>query len=167
MCDDGVGPFVVASLHDQLLPQENLQLVNGSTVPELYWDEIAAFYPDHVIIVDAAEMQAAPGIVEIVEKDHMQTCLPLSSHALPITVTVDWIATAVPNTDIFLLGIQPEIVTLAEETLEIMGNDDLFFEEVESDPLKPFFRFRLTPLVESAALNIVKTLRMILESHSP
>ncbi len=164
MRDDGVGPYVTSSLHEILPPLQAVKLVNGGTVPEMYREEIAAFHPSHLLIVDAADMQAEPGTIKIVEQKQMRGCLPTSSHCLPMTLVVDWIKTELPDLDVFLLAIQPESIDVVDEELELAGDGKEFFDAIENDPLKPFFRYNFTPKVEVAVNNVVHVLDKILRT---
>ncbi|HMF32866.1 MAG TPA: hydrogenase maturation protease [Candidatus Lokiarchaeia archaeon] len=165
MRDDGVGPYVVSAIHEQVPEIANVMLVNGSTVPEFYRQEIAEFHPDHIAIIDAADMKEAPGTLSIVENTQMRAFLPVSSHGLPLTLTIDWILNELPGTDIFLLGVQPESIGIVDDDLELAGYDEEFLNEVEEDPLKPFFRFTLTPPVKDAAEKLTQMLMQILEQR--
>ncbi len=158
MRDDGVGPYMTSRLHEILPVSPAIKLVNGGTVPELYREEIVAFHPAHLIIVDAADMQAEPGTIKIVEQVQMRGFLPVSSHSLPMTLVVDWIKTELPDVDVFLLAIQPEKIDLVDEDLELAGDGKDFFDAVEEDPLKPFFRFSFTPKVDAAVKRMVQDL---------
>jgi hydrogenase 3 maturation protease len=164
MRDDGVGPYVISTLHEILPTSQAVKLVNGSTVPEMYRDEIVAFHPAHLLIVDAANMQMEPGTVRIVELQQMKGYLPTSSHSLPMTLVVDWIKTELPDTDVFLLAIQPESIDLVDEDLELAGEGGDFFDAVEEDPLKPFFRFKFTPKVDIAVKQVTQYLTKILKT---
>ncbi|OLS13304.1 MAG: hydrogenase maturation protease HycI [Promethearchaeota archaeon CR_4] len=164
MCDDGVGPYVVSTLHELLPPLNTVKLINGSTVPEMYREEIVAFQPTYLVIIDAAEMKSEPGTVKIVEKEHMRGFLPTSSHMLPMTLVVDWIQTALPDVDIFLLAIQPASINLVDDNLELVGDGEDFFNAVEDDSLKPFFRFIFTPKVDAGVKIVVETLSKLLKN---
>ena len=164
MCDDGVGPYVASTLHELLPPLNNVKLINGSTVPEMYREEIVAFQPAHLVIIDAADMKSEPGTVKIVEKESMRGFLPTSSHMLPMTLVVDWIQNELPDVDVLLLAIQPASIHQVEEDLELAGDGDAFFDAVEEDPLKPFFRFSFTPKVDVGVKNVVQTLSKLLKT---
>ncbi len=162
MRDDGVGPYVTSSLHEMLLASPAVKLVNGATVPEMYREAIVAFHPAHLLIVDAADIEAEPGTVRIIEPKQIREFLPVSSHALPMTLVVDWIKTELPDVDVFLLAIQPESIDLVDEDLELAGDGKDFFDAVEEDPLKPFFRFTFTPKVDAAVRRVVHDLAKLL-----
>ncbi len=164
MRDDGVGPYVTSTLHEMLPNSQEVKLVNGGTVPEMYREEIVAFHPAHLVIVDVASMKAEPGTVRIVEQQQMKRLLPTSSHSLPMTLVVDWIKTELPDTDVFLLAIQPESIDLVDEDLELAGEGGDFFDAVEEDPLKPFFRYNFTPKVEAAVKRVVQDLAKFLRT---
>ncbi len=164
MRDDGVGPYVTSSLHELLPTSPVVKLVNGGTVPEMYREEIVVFHPAHVLIVDAAEMYAEPGTIKIVEQEKMRGFLPISSHSLPMPLVIDWIKTELPGVDVFLLAIQPESIAVVDEDLELAGDGNEFFDMVEEDPLKPFFRFTFTPKVYAAVKRVVQDLAKLLRT---
>ncbi len=124
----------------------------------MYREEIVAFQPVHLLIVDAADMRAEPGTIKILEQKQMLGYLPTSSHTLPMSLVVDWIKTQLPAVDVLLLAIQPESINLVEEDLELAGDGEDFFDAVENDPLKSFFRFSFTPKVEKAVEQLIRVL---------
>ncbi len=79
----------------------------GSSAPENCTGPIRAQAPSHLVIVDAADIGAEPGAVTLLERDDISG-ITFCTHALPLNIIVDYIATSGPELDVFLIGIQPQ-----------------------------------------------------------
>ncbi len=83
----------------------NVKVFLAGTVPESVTGPIRRYKPDHVLLLDAADMGARPGTVAIVHADEVQARL-LSTHALPLSVVMEFLAEDA-KTQVTLVGIQP------------------------------------------------------------
>jgi hydrogenase 3 maturation protease len=111
--DDGIG----ACLADRLQGNVNATVVNAGDVPENYLGPVAAARPEVVVIVDAAELGAAPGEIAIVEVNELGAEYPrstrrvaggaaLSTHNASLSLFIKVLQSEI-QTDVFLLGVQP------------------------------------------------------------
>lgn len=100
--DDGIGPC----LADRLQGNVSATVVNAGDVPENYLGPVAASRPEVVVIVDAAELGAAPGEIAIVEVNELAGRAALSTHNASLRLFIKVLQSEI-QTDVFLLGVQP------------------------------------------------------------
>ena len=108
--DDFVGMVVVKRLGRARLSR--VHLIETGEVPESYLGVVENIHPTHVLIVDAAEMDAPVGSVKLVSPGKIAG-LSLSTHALPLSVVSDYLA-SMTKAKIALLGIQPKAIDFGE-----------------------------------------------------
>lgn len=99
--DDGIGPWIAHRLQ-----AEGWHAIDCFTVPENYTGEIKRLRPQHVVIVDAADMDLQPGDTRIVPRDKTGSAT-FSTHAMPLSVFIDYLG-EVTDAVITLIGIQPQ-----------------------------------------------------------
>ncbi len=129
--DDGAGVALVERLQEAFPPARypGLLLCPGETAPENFTGKIKAFQPDHILVLDAADLGLAPGTVA--EINHRDVGGPtFCSHMLPLRVMIDYLAVET-GADITLLGLQPQSIA---------------------------FDAPMTPVVEAAVAELTKTL---------
>ena len=108
--DDFVGMAVVRRLERARL--SHVHLIETGEVPESYLGVVENIHPTHVLIVDAAEMDAPVGSVKLVSPEKIAG-LSLSTHALPLSVVSEYLA-SMTKAKIALLGIQPKAIDFGE-----------------------------------------------------
>jgi hydrogenase 3 maturation protease len=106
MGDDGAGPMLARKIEDA--PLQDWDLLDAGNVPENFLHRIREMRPKRVIIVDAADMDLAPGEIAVVDKDGIAGLFLMTTHTLPLTYVMEAIAEFVPT--VGLIGIQPELV---------------------------------------------------------
>ena len=92
---------------DQWCHLSQIKIINGGIIPEQRLEEILAFNPDIIFLLDAMQTNAAPGTVELLEEDRMRMYLPISTYSLPIPVFLDRVRKFLPEVLIYLIGICP------------------------------------------------------------
>ncbi len=102
--DDAVGLVVVRDL--KKFSGANLSVFDGQTMPEMFIKPICEIKPSHVLIVDAAELQAEPGKWRLLSKDEIDTGL-FTTHAIPATDIAKEIEQRC-GAQVGFLGIQPK-----------------------------------------------------------
>jgi hydrogenase 3 maturation protease len=102
--DDGAGPLLAALL--QATPAAGWTLVDGEASPENHTHQVRALSPDLVLIVDAAEMQLAPGEVRLLDETCVAAHFLVTTHAIPLNFLIASLKETVPA--IVFLGIQPK-----------------------------------------------------------
>ncbi|MCS7259027.1 MAG: hydrogenase 3 maturation endopeptidase HyCI [candidate division WOR-3 bacterium] len=106
--DDGIGSIVAQEL--KKYESDNLIVYDCETTPENYIDKVISNNPDWVIFIDACNFNAPVGSFRLFEEKEVSKLSGafVSTHTLPLTVSVALIKTNLPHTRISLLGIQPE-----------------------------------------------------------
>jgi len=103
--DDYVGVRIVQELRGGTSP--NVLLVECETVPEGYTNDIIAFNPTHVLLVDAALIGLPPGGIELRGSEGLPAEATLSSHTLPIGLLCEGID-RLGHAKISLILVQPK-----------------------------------------------------------
>ncbi|MCF2137316.1 MAG: hydrogenase maturation peptidase HycI [Candidatus Thorarchaeota archaeon] len=107
--DDGLGPFVVTSLH---LSHPSLMIENVGSVPEAFARPIAEFGADRVILVDAADMRKPVGHTELITKDRIGG-IAISTHHMPLSFLMLYLEQETGAKTV-LLGVQPQNIDFGE-----------------------------------------------------
>ncbi len=103
--DDAAGVLVVRALRSLLGNQPQLLLIEAGVAPEAFSGPLRRFAPDWVLLVDAAEMGAAPGSVECVDW-RLADGLSATTHTLPPTMLAKFLMAEL-GCQVALIGIQP------------------------------------------------------------
>jgi len=101
--DDGIGPYILTQLENQVPTQ--IELINVGTVPENFINLLIEKHPEFILLIDAALMQAEPGTIRLIDKDNIGG-IAFSSHQLPLTFFIEYLESNIATT-ILVLGIQP------------------------------------------------------------
>lgn len=108
--DDAVGPFIADKLKNT-----DVEVIDCGTTPENYTSVVKKINPKKLIIVDAVEMELAPGQIRIVPKEKIGV-MTISTHGIPISVLIGYLEQHVKN--IIFIGIQPK--TMSGEITDIV-----------------------------------------------
>jgi hydrogenase 3 maturation protease len=109
--DDIAGLLVTRQLAAANHPK--LHVLIGGTAPENLTGEIKKLKPSHLLIVDAADLKAAPGTVQLLTPDRIGG-YSFSTHALPLKVLVDFINQDHPCTTL-IIAIQPQALGFGQK----------------------------------------------------
>jgi len=120
----GARRIAVVGIGDELLPIDRLGMIAArkiekvhipgirvflaGTMPESITGPLREFHPEHVLLIDAADMGALPGTVAIIQPGRIRASL-FSTHALPLSAVMEFIKKDI-KTNVTLIGIQPETV---------------------------------------------------------
>ena len=103
--DDGAGVVVAEMLHPLMAGSDHVLVVNAGLAPEGFSGVIRRFCPDLVLLVDAAQMDEAPGTVRwLAWQDAGGN--GASTHTLPLRLFATYLTLEV-GCEVALLGIQP------------------------------------------------------------
>ncbi len=112
-CDDGVGPYIIKRLQEQIIEdKERLLFIDAQTVPENFTGKIRKENPTHLIIVDACLMGAQPGDMKIVDKDDFAN-IGISTHSMSLSFFVKYLEQD-SEFGIIFVGIEPESMDYAD-----------------------------------------------------
>lgn len=126
--DDGVGPFIIKRLTDEVVQNEGLIFIDAQTVPENFTGKIRKENPTHVIIVDACLMDKKPGEMQIVDKYNFAN-IGISTHSMSLSYFVKYLE---KDTDfkIIFVGIEPETMDWGDEPTSEVKNAAFEFIEI-------------------------------------
>lgn len=101
--DDGAGPLLAELL--ETAPAEGWDIIDGGASPENHLHQVRALSPDKVLLVDAAEMELAPGAIRLIDEDCVAEHFMVTTHAIPLNFLIASLKETIP--EIVFLGIQP------------------------------------------------------------
>jgi hydrogenase maturation protease len=156
LSDDGVGPYIISEL--LTYSNDTFLFINGATDPMARMEEVIAFNPSHLVLIDTCSLNAEPGTVAIVERDGIKELVPISSHTIPIHIMIDLILEKLSNLDAFMIGIVPESLEGFIE-LRQYKQGELSLEELNENVDLPFFEINLTPKIEKVANEIIELIK--------
>jgi len=119
--DDGAGLIVAKKVEAGLKKRrtkQKVQILLGCTAPENFTGVINKFKPNHLILVDCADISETPGTISFIEPENVGG-ISFSTHMLPLKIMVDYIQQSI-KCKVIILGIQPKDIAYgAKMTPEI------------------------------------------------
>ena len=106
MGDDAAGPMLAALLREA--PAPGWEVVDGGAAPENVIHRVRALAPARVLVVDATDMDLAPGTIRIVDEIYIAQNAIMTTHDLPLSFLISALRESVPRVD--LIGVQPAVV---------------------------------------------------------
>ncbi|MBE0686240.1 MAG: hydrogenase 3 maturation endopeptidase HyCI [Anaerolineaceae bacterium] len=106
--DDAAGVLIVRYLKKKLPKFDQIQLIEGSIAPENYSGVIRTFNPDWIWLIDAAVIGKNPGDVQLFDPSSIETVVA-NTHRMSPGLLISFLQIDT-NAEVFLIGIQPEIV---------------------------------------------------------
>lgn len=105
--DDAAGALVARELGKSRLIQDLdfIRVLEAGHAPENCTAELRRFAPTTVILVDAAQMNEAPGTIRWIRMDELDG-LSASTHTMPLSLLAKYLTLEL-DCDVELLGIQP------------------------------------------------------------
>ncbi|MBF0320530.1 MAG: hydrogenase 3 maturation endopeptidase HyCI [Nitrospirae bacterium] len=107
--DDGVGPYIVNRLTS--LPA-NIVCIDTGVCPENFVEDIIAFRPSKMIVIDAADFGGRCGEPRLIAEQDIPT-YTLTTHSFPISITTRLIASET-GCEVFFIGIQVKSTAFGE-----------------------------------------------------
>ena len=102
---------ILAAKGIEALRLPGVRVFLAGTTPESFTAPIRRYRPDHVLLLDAADMGAEPGTVGIIAPGAVSGTR-LSTHALPLSVVIEYIERTA-KARVTLVGFQPDFRTAA------------------------------------------------------
>jgi hydrogenase 3 maturation protease len=125
--DDGLGLYIVNRIK---FGHPDVMIENVGSVPEGFAHPLAEFGAKRIIMIDAADMQKAPGHIELVTKDRIGG-INISTHSIPLSFLMVFLEQETGGESI-LLGVQPKSVQFGEGlTQEIQRVSDNIISSIE------------------------------------
>lgn len=104
--DDAVALRVAELIESDPNHSQHLHVFVGATAPENCTGPIRRVNPSHLLVIDAADIGAEPGCVQLLDEAHLLG-VTFCTHALPLSVIVNYILGACPQCEVIVLGVQP------------------------------------------------------------
>ncbi len=158
--DDGVGPYIITQLLDK--NNKKFLFLNAGVDPISRINDIINFNPSVLIILDTCNFKEKPGTVVIIERNNMESLVPISSHTVPIHVIIDYLLTKIDPLDVFMIGFVPKSMDGFTE-LVLYKNGELTVDELNNNEDLPFFQFQLTEILKETADRVVKIIKKLIK----
>ena len=100
--DDGAGSLVCERLANANISAE---VIDAATVPENYIQKIIKKSPENLLIIDAIDFAAEPGMVKLFKSCQLNSMV-ISTHMLSPRIFVDMIQKSI-KVNVYIIGIQP------------------------------------------------------------
>jgi hydrogenase 3 maturation protease len=108
--DDGFGPRFVEALRDKTAAL----LLDAGEVPEDVLGSAVEAKPEKLLIADAMALGGKPGDAALLTPDQLGVRVPVSTHTLPLVMSIKYLRERLPETDIRILGVQPRSIGFGE-----------------------------------------------------
>ncbi|MFC1807486.1 hydrogenase 3 maturation endopeptidase HyCI [Candidatus Omnitrophota bacterium] len=112
--DDGFGPALI----ENLKPVIKAICIDVGTAPENYAGKIAKEDPDTILIVDAVDLDLAPGEFDIIRKDEILET-GFTTHDMSPKMFIGFLESET-RADIFMLGLQPKSINFGDDMSNII-----------------------------------------------
>lgn len=106
MGDDAAGPLLAQMI--QRAPVDHWDALDGGPAPENLLYRIRELAPEQVLVIDAADMDLAPGEVRLISANKLEDPFLMTTHTLPLSYLMQSLGEFVLKIE--LLGIQPRVV---------------------------------------------------------
>jgi hydrogenase 3 maturation protease len=106
MGDDGAGSLLARMMTQT--PIDEWDILSGGAAPENVLHRVREAAPEHVLLVDAADMDLPPGSIRRIPEDKLDDLFMFTTHTLPLTFLIQALREFVPQVE--LIGIQPAVV---------------------------------------------------------
>jgi hydrogenase 3 maturation protease len=103
-CDDGVGVYIARKLCEN----QHIRVINAEVSIENYIGKINTMEADIIILIDSMFLGRKPGFCELVPIESLSD-ITTHTHNMSLRKIADFL-----NSEIFVLGIQPAIVSFGE-----------------------------------------------------
>jgi hydrogenase 3 maturation protease len=112
--DDAAGPRIARRLEESRLIQdlESLLVIDAGYAPENVTAELRRFAPQVVILIDAAEMDEAPGTIRWIGMEEVDG-MSASTHTMPLSMLARYLILEL-DCEVKILGIQPQSTEIGE-----------------------------------------------------
>ncbi|MHA1726683.1 MAG: hydrogenase maturation protease [Promethearchaeota archaeon] len=160
LSDDAVGVYIISELLSY--SNDRYLFINAGIDPMSRIKQIIEFFPSHLCILDTCTLSEEPGTVSIIEREHMANVVPISSHTIPIQIVIDLLLKELPKLEVFMIGFVPENLEGFEQ-LTLYKAEELTLEERFENIDLPFFEINLSSSVKSAADNVIKAIKKLLD----
>ncbi|MBU1862475.1 MAG: hydrogenase 3 maturation endopeptidase HyCI [Candidatus Omnitrophica bacterium] len=110
--DDGIGPALIERLQGTV----KAVCIDAGTVPESYTGKITKEQPDTILFIDALHLDRSAGEYAVLGKDDIVKS-GFTTHDISPAMVIEYLECQT-HADIYLLGIQPQNLSLGDEISE-------------------------------------------------
>lgn len=110
--DDGFGPALI----QQLEGKNGFICIDAGSTPENYVGRIIKEKPETILLVDAVQLDLNPGQYRILQATDILKC-GFTTHDMSSQMLIEYLKSQT-HSDIFMLGVQPQHVSLGEPMSE-------------------------------------------------
>ncbi len=119
MQDDKAGPDVTVYLEKKYgVNHPNVRIFTGYSTPENFTKDIAEFHPDHIVLVDAADLKLSPGTFTELPVERI-TDFSLGTHKLSLVMMIKFLEDTI-QTQFSVLAIQYKSIVFGEKMTKEM-----------------------------------------------
>jgi hydrogenase 3 maturation protease len=130
MGDDAAGPLLARMI--ERAPLDRWDLLDGGAAPENYLWRIREMAPEYVLVVDATDMDLAPGEIRLISAEKIEDPFLMSTHTLPLSYLMQSLQEFVPKVE--MLGIQPQMIAFGFPVFaEVREAVRRIYEELKDD----------------------------------
>jgi hydrogenase 3 maturation protease len=105
MQDDAAGIFVTQKLIKKFGEENiNFKIYTGYTTPENFTKNISDFHPDHIILIDAADLKLSPGNFKNIPVESI-TDFSLGTHKLSLIMMIKYLKEVI-NPEFTVIAVQ-------------------------------------------------------------
>jgi hydrogenase 3 maturation protease len=112
--DDYVGITVIELLEKKIFP-DNVKIINAGPVPEAFTGVIKKENPDILIIIDAAQMDEAPGTIRVFTEKNIDSAYMITPHKVSMTMYLKYLRFELKKIHALFIGIEPKSLSYMEE----------------------------------------------------
>ncbi len=111
--DDAAGVMAARGLQTALAGRKDVLVLEAGLAPENCTGVLRRFAPELVLLVDAAQMHAEPGVIHVLTTEQIGG-LSASTHTLPLSMLAFYL-NAELGSPVYLLGVQPGDLSFAAD----------------------------------------------------
>jgi len=110
--DDAVALRIAELVQESREQSQRLSVFIGATAPENCTGPIRRLNPSHLLVIDAADLGAAPGSLALLQMRDLAG-VTFCTHVLPLSVILEYIVRSCPDCQVVVLGVQPDRLDFA------------------------------------------------------
>ena len=109
--DDNLGNSIIDAMRE-FPPLKGITFLKCYTMPENFTGKIRKLKPDHVIIIDASEINGRWGEAKLISPSEVKG-IPISNHSLPINLLSEYVQETT-GTKVMMLAVQPKEISYSD-----------------------------------------------------
>ena len=140
--DDAVGSYVARKLSAKLKESgpQDITAIDTGPAPENYSSVIRQNRPEHLILVDAADMGLPAGTIRRLSSDQIKN-VSFSTHSMPLSVFISYVQEFCGQ--IYIIGVQPAQTATGDElSAGVQKSGDRIAELILEDRLDQIERLK-------------------------